>query len=73
MDDFFIRYAERKLGRSLTEDEQVDIEGLINRRQIRDWVKSITENPKPKPKRKYRKKERSKDEQSVTNSKSEEE
>ena len=71
MDDFFIRYAERKLGRSLTEDEESDVEEFTNRREVRDWAKSIENNPKPV--RQYRKKESRKDEQSVTNSESEEE
>ena len=71
VDEFFVRYAERKLGRSLTEDEQEEVSGFVTRRQVREWVFPILNASKPQ--REYRKKESIEDEQSVIDSESEEE
>ena len=69
--EFFIRYAERKLGRSLTEDEKEEVSGFVTRREVREWAFALLSSPKPQ--REYRKKESVEDEQSVIDSESEEE
>jgi hypothetical protein len=50
---FLVGYAERRLGRSLTDKEAEGIVGLLTRRQAADYADSLTKSaPKPAPKSK---------------------
>jgi len=49
---FLVGYAERRLGRELTEDEKTQFEGLLTRRQAADLADSLKVKPKKaKPKK----------------------
>lgn len=43
---FLVGYAERRLGRELTEDEKAQFEGLLTRRQAADLADSFKAKPK---------------------------
>jgi len=85
MNEFLLGYAERRLGRSLSDAHKEEIKHFTLRRQVRDWAIATKAKPvsKPvvktepkkinKPKKVISKKESVKVEQSVINSKIKEE
>jgi len=49
---FLVGYAERRLGRELTEDEKAQFEGLLTRREAADLADSFKAKPTKKSKSK---------------------
>jgi len=54
--DFFIRYAENRLGRPLSESESGDVAHLNSRKAVNAFCAAIVAKPKAKPKSKPKKK-----------------